>query len=401
VHYFEKLLRLTNVSTQRVDRITCDEEERQRLGYEVRTAYRFDDTDGTWRRRVVTFTHSDTDGESQQLARATYAPAATLWRVNLGWAARRQREPFGFPIDMDTGRWGKSENEDSAASDDTVGDPNLRRARIEMVVPFVQDRRNALVLRLEDAYAPATQASVMYALKRGIEAHFQIEDGELAAESLPDTGTRREMLFYEAAEGGAGVLARLADEPEALAAVARQALAICHFDPDDGSELPPLGDDACVAACYDCLLSYSNQRDHTLLDRQLVRPILLELARCTGEAGAGGASRSEQYVRLLARCDSDLERRFLRYLYDGGYRLPDAAQEAINGARPDFFFVDTQACVYVDGPIHDFVDRAERDSAIRDRLEREGFCVVRVQDDTSWPRVTTVYGFVFGEGQQG
>jgi very-short-patch-repair endonuclease len=109
--------------------------------------------------------------------------------------------------------------------------------------------------------------------------------------------------------------------------------------------------------------------------------------------------RSEQYVRLMGRCDTELERRFLHHLYAGGYRLPDCAQESIDGARPDFFYVDTQACIYVDGPVHEFPDRLARDTAIRDRLDRAGFCVVRVGDHDTWPSVTTEYAFVFGEGR--
>jgi superfamily II DNA/RNA helicase/very-short-patch-repair endonuclease len=402
VLYFDKLLRLTNVSTQRVDRITCDEEERLRLGYEVRTSYRFDDADGVWRRRVVQFTASPADGQTEPrlLATGTYAPTATLWRVNLGWLARKRKELLGFPIDMDTGRWGKSEYEQSADVSDPEGDPNLKRARVEQVVPFVQDRRNALVFRLEHPYDPPTQASVMFALKRGIEAHFQIENSELAAESLPDRERRSQMLFYEAAEGGAGVLTRLADEPVALAAVARAALELCHFDPVDGHDLSTPAGEPCEAACYDCLLSYSNQRDHELLDRQLAKPVLEELAGCTAQAGAGGVTRSEQYARLLGRCDTDLERRFLRYLYEEGFRLPDAAQAPIDSARPDFFYEETQACVYVDGPVHDFPDRQARDQAIRERLERTGFNVLRAGDNTTWPGLVQDYGFVFGDGRR-
>ena len=47
---------------------------------------------------------------------------------------------------------------------------------------------------------------------------------------------RREILFYEASEGGAGVLRQLAEAPAVLPALARRALAICHYDPDTGED---------------------------------------------------------------------------------------------------------------------------------------------------------------------
>ena len=97
-----------------------------------------------------------------------------------------------------------------------------------------------------------------------------LEDSELAAEPLPDKDDRRLILLYEASEGGAGVLRNLVDDPNALAETASCALRICHYDPDTLEDLgsAPKEEEGCEAACYDCLMSYSNQMDHAILDRK-------------------------------------------------------------------------------------------------------------------------------------
>ena len=88
---------------------------------------------------------------------------------------------------------------------------------------------------------------------------------------------RNLLLFYESAEGGAGILRQLVHDPAALRRVARCALDLCHVDPDTGEDVVRLA--AARSACYECLLSYSNQRDHQLLDRRRVVPFLLRAAR--------------------------------------------------------------------------------------------------------------------------
>ena len=109
----------------------------------------------------------------------------------------------------------------------------------------------------------------------GIAAAFQLEEQELSSERL-GAGTTTRLIFWESAEGGAGVLRRLVEEPGAMARVALAALEICHFDAE-GAEHSHAGE--CARACYRCLLSYSNQPDHALLDRRLVRDLLVELSR--------------------------------------------------------------------------------------------------------------------------
>jgi hypothetical protein len=121
-----------------------------------------------------------------------------------------------------------------------------------------------------------------------MEVRFQLEEGELLVEPLPDRERRAGLLFYEAAEGGAGVLTRLVYEPDLLASVAREALRLMHFAISDDDTTPiPSADSltdvegACVRGCYRCLLSYFNQPDHEILDRRdpAAREILVRLAQ--------------------------------------------------------------------------------------------------------------------------
>ncbi len=395
VLYFSNLLKLDNVATQRVDRITSDEEERMRRGYEMKTALRFAETaDG------LACTHAAVSGAGGEIARLTYAPTATLWRLNLGWVRRKDKTQYGFMLDMEKGEWSKRERDDATTPVGDDGDGELAMAR---VVPFVEDRRNALVLHLLKGEDAGYLATLQYALKRGIEALFQIEDRELAAEPLPSMADRRRILFYESSEGGAGVLSRLVEEPDALARVAREALRVCHFDPDTGRDLRQVEGAAeeCEAACYNCLMGYTNQREHDLLDRHRVCDLLVHLASARTESGTGLRDRTDALATLETRSGSDLERRFLRFLAAGGHRLPDHASAVIEGygTRPDFYYDEMQACVYVDGPVHDYPDRQERDAAVTARLEDGGYTVVRVEGPETWERAVRAYSWVFGPGR--
>ncbi len=89
---------------------------------------------------------------------------------------------------------------------------------------------------------------------------FQIEESELVAEPLPKGDERTALMFYEAAEGGAGVLTRLASEPESLAQVASAALKLMHYNTPNGAwrfdeldaleQSDALGNRVCEAGCY-------------------------------------------------------------------------------------------------------------------------------------------------------
>ncbi len=57
--------------------------------------------------------------------------------------------------------------------------------------------------------------TLQHAVARGLELEFQLEPGEMLTEPTPSRENRRAILGFEAAEGGVGVLDRLANEPDA------------------------------------------------------------------------------------------------------------------------------------------------------------------------------------------
>jgi ATP-dependent helicase YprA (DUF1998 family) len=383
------LFRMQNVSTRRRDRITSDEEERLRRGYEVRTVVRFVEHGGRPSHRTAAVEQS-----GLALARLDYGPAADVWRINLGWRRRQRQDQLGFVLDVDRGTWARGEN-----AEEVEEDADLTGARTARVVPFVEDRRNCLLFELAEDAGAKVLASLQAALKTAIQVVFQLEDSELAAEPLPGRDERRLLLFYEAAEGGAGVLRRLLDEPDTLARVAREALSVCHFDPDSGADLgqAPGARERCEAACYDCLLSYGNQPDHPLLDRKEVKPFLERLAGATVQSSPVAAGRSAHLEALLRLAGSELERRWLLHLEQNGHRLPASAQEAVPSCRtrPDFLY-DGKFAVYVDGPVHQYAERHQRDVTQTEAMEDRGFTVLRFDDEARWGELIARYPNVFG-----
>ena len=59
-------------------------------------------------------------------------------------------------------------------------------ARKQKVIPFVEDTRNILITRLADRVDDVTGVTLQFALERGIEALYQLEDSELTSHRLPD-----------------------------------------------------------------------------------------------------------------------------------------------------------------------------------------------------------------------
>ncbi len=158
-----------------------------------------------------------------------------------------------------------------------------------------------------------------------------------------------------------------------------------HFDPDTGEEIETWREH-CSAACYDCLLSYSNQPDHRYLDRFVIRDYLLSLSRAVAVTEQSGRTYDDQYQWLLERCDpaSSFERDFLKVLHDNGRRLPDLAQHRPADqvmVQTDFYYERDGrpgVCIFIEGPQHGATNQQVRDREVRSALEDRGFRVVAI-----------------------
>lgn len=265
-----ELYKVEVVETEQVEHISSAEEERQRQGYEMQTCYTFASRHNTPSRTRIDITAEG----GAALGTFTYGQAATIYKINKGWNRRTNRNRFGFYVNPLNGDW--ISGRDTETDDVEAPAPDQARRLSQAIVPYVQDTRNILIFQPasipvgDDTFMPTLQA----ALKVGITRAFQVEASEIAVEPLPDSSNRQCLLIYEASEGGAGVLHGLSENAERLKQVAREALSAMHYgidntpsgelvDKEEGKE------DAkrCNKACYRCLLSYTNQMDHSRIDR--------------------------------------------------------------------------------------------------------------------------------------
>ncbi|MBL8679270.1 MAG: DEAD/DEAH box helicase [Myxococcales bacterium] len=372
--------RIENVSTQPAERITANDEERQRQGFELQTTFEWATRDHVLdvRRGVA----RDGDGEIVTLA---YGPSATITRLNKGLRRRKNRTQLGFMIDPISGYWAKNEDEGEELLDPTAS------AR-QRIVPSVKDHKNALLLQPRDAeLSQTTLTTLQHALLRGIEAVFQLEEGEILAEPMPQRDARTGFLFYEATEGGAGVLTRLVAEPERLAEVARRSLEIMHFDlsaglPNVATMLVDQPGTACVAACYRCVMSYFNQPDHEQLDRrdEDARSLLLRLAHGTTEGLAAPIPRRP--TDPPSSTTGDLASTWRAYARDR--ELPPADSEPL--------VIDGHSIALV-WRGHYVAALFSEQNDLRRALEQKGFeLVVLGEHEASWAEPTSALAKLLG-----
>ena len=266
----------------------------------------------------------------------------------------------------------------------------------------MEDHRNILILAPTAPMDLEAMATLQAALKRGIEMTFQIEESELVAEPLPKQDERQALLFYEAAEGGAGVLTRLATEPQAMAQVAAAALRVMHYKDPVGpwsvDDLPALeqktsdGHSICEAGCYQCLLSYFNQPDHDHINRRNRQTMEMLVALANAQVTSPGAVSKQDSPSTHATAPADLGdemfENWRKALLAGGCEPPDQYQApALGGALTVAgLYKSTRTAVVLATP------STAQAAALLDK----GFTVIDMSAPAKWAAQFHQYPEIFG-----
>jgi len=100
--WVRELYRVDAVDTEPAERITANDEERQRQAFELQTTFQWARRNGRIDARLLVA--RDAEGDIVQLR---YSAGATITRINKGLRRRKDKNVFGFNLSPKTGYWQK------------------------------------------------------------------------------------------------------------------------------------------------------------------------------------------------------------------------------------------------------------------------------------------------------
>ena len=361
VHPIERALQMPDMVAQQRASITADEEERMRKGYEIETHYQ-----ATTRAKRF-----QVNREEESAFEITYEHNGRVLIVNRGpRKAKEDDASMGFAYCQACNRWLVSENAvENHTGDDGKCSQNANADQVLLGIHLFTRTKNDVVTI--DCPLPEGVGDVdgfyitlLNTLEQALGVSMELDEREVSGfvSDVPEDPDRKRLVMYETAEGGTGAVQSLTD-PHRLKAILKSARELLHE-----------GEDGCEKACYECLRTFYNQRDHELLDRMLVLPFLQSLEDLSVEGVQ--VQDEEVFTQLHEQCQSGFEREVLRAIRDSELPLPDEAQRTVyEGDEPvaeaDFFY-EPRMLVFVDGSPHykDYIKHADREKRLR--LKRMG-----------------------------
>ena len=362
--------------------ITSDEEERQRLGYDISTHYIM--SKNLKQYNVVV--------SEELLMTMRYDHKGRILEVNKGPipASEEERDTKGFILCTACSKWILSKNGKNDHLDESSYKKCWRGAIekdiIENIVLYTDSTHDVLTIDckppedLETTKYESFYTTLSEAIMGGLQISMNVDEDELNSFLMPDPKNSDKFIIviYEVDEGGAGILKSL-EETATFHEVIHRAREILHEFDSRG----------CDKACYDCLCNYYNQRVHDKLNRKLVLPLLKTLNGAKVISGfVDTASGKSRFDKLMKACGSNLEKTVLQKIKDLGLPLPTGSQKVISEcevpiAKPDFEYSreGSPLLLFVDGPDHDKESVKHDDKIKRGQLDLMGYQIFVIRYD--------------------
>ncbi len=359
VAVYTDLIEVTETNAEPQDRISSQEEERVKMGYDIGLYFNFPEGVESAQKSVI-------KNNGDELINMWFYKAANLIQVNHKWKAGNGN---GFLINKTNGRFEQIRhlNKGNAV--------NIERTRL-----YTSDTSDMILIQPVEVLGldAVGVVSLAFALKRAIERLFQVEESEIGVHLLGNE-VASNILIYEASEGSLGILSQLSEDGDLLHQLFVEAYKVCHFSPQTNEDLEPeIG-----PASYKDLLSYYNQIYHDQLNRHSIKDALELLINCDSDNNQHFNSREDNFKYLYNNYDrlSTMEKDFIDALDQFGGKLPDKAQVNLSGiadtyASADFLYSSDKALVFIDGNVHDRPEIANADNNKRKALRNAGYTVL-------------------------
>ena len=360
---------MPRMRARRTTKITSEEEERARSGFEIIQSYN-PTLNARWNNLFL---------KDNLIANIGFDRTAKLFHINLGSKADIQKKVPGFMLDPDTGRWLSRTNIEGHYEKN----PGSRVRMLRDIHLFVESHNDVLIIKTPIYYGEQEESflrTLLYTLLTAISRTLNLDESELGGFIQKIENKPGRIIIYERSEGGTGTLSAIVKSEHLIRKIALKALEILHFT-HEGKEA---NGESCVTSCYNCICSYYNQRYHSILNRKVVKDFLLGLSKFTQSTSSQDDNLI--YQNFIQQCDSDLEMEFLHKLKEKKLPMPNEIHKVISHAgvpiaEADFYYEKLRLCIFIDGPVHekDFVK--EDDKKKREKLKNLGYNLIVVQGD--------------------
>lgn len=364
-------MELPDMYGSKKERITSDEEERVRLGYNISIHY-----------EKGSHVESYTVDAGTSSFKITYEHNGNIIVINRGTTKTDDDgQDSGFVFCNACNEWLFGKKADKHLTKGVNKGECPRNATEEDIIRgiylFTRDLHDVVTLDIplpDDIPQDQREAfylSVKEAILQGIQISLNIEENEIKGivKPNPEKPGEYRITIFEQTEGGVGVVKALTDKNR-LRDIFLRAREILHEGEEEG----------CKKACYECLLSYYNQIEHALLNRHLALSFLTKYSSFEIKLDEG----EDRLKELRDKCETGFERSILEKIVELNLQIPDEGQKiiydknAIPIAKPDFFYKPNIA-IFIDGPDHDKAHVKKADETKRDKLRAIGYTVVSIK----------------------